>query len=72
MVTEQPGHPDHFLYSQLLIAQNPPPWAQVCHLRKGESKILLAKAKCKGEKLKEIYYDLKEEELPPSPPYWRT
>ena len=72
VVTEQPGHPDQFLYSWLLTAQKPSPWAQVCYLGKGESEIFLAQAEPKQEKLKEIYYDSEEEELPPSPPYWGT
>ena len=43
VVTSQPGHPGQFLYidSWLLIAQNPPPWARVCYVKKRESKILL-------------------------------
>ena len=43
VVTRQPGHLDQFLHidSRLLIVQNPPPWARVCYLKKGESKILL-------------------------------
>ena len=43
VVTRHPGHPGQFLHidSWLLIAQNPPPWAQVCYVKKRERKILL-------------------------------
>ena len=52
--TGQPGHPDQFLYidSGLLIVQNPPSWAWVCYLKKGESKILLVQVEPRQEKLK--------------------
>ena len=61
--------PDQFLCpdSWLLTAQNPPPWAQ-----KRRKQDFSGAGRTQARKVKEIYYDLEEEDLPPPPPYWGT